>query len=175
VSIVGNSGAGKTTLGRRLAVALGVPFVELDSIFHLPGWQELPPEEFRAAVRERIAADGWVVDGNYTTVREVVWERADTVVWLDLPRWAVMRQIVPRTLRRVVTREELWNGNREPFENLWRYDHTRSIVRWAWTQHAKYHDRFLAAMVDPAWSHLRFVRLQSRREADGLIAAVTTP
>ena len=48
-----------------------------------------------------------------------MWPRADTVVWLDLPRSQVMRQIVSRTFRRVLTREELWNGNREPVENLW--------------------------------------------------------
>jgi adenylate kinase family enzyme len=175
VSVVGNSGAGKTTIGRQLAAALGVPFLELDSIFHLPGWQELPAEEFRAAVAERVAGEAWVVDGNYTTVREIVWERADTVLWLDLPRSAIMRQVVLRTLRRTLTREELWNGNREPLDNLWRLDPTKSIVRWAWTQHRKYHDRFGAAMVDPAWSHLRFVWVRSRRDADALLATLTSP
>jgi adenylate kinase family enzyme len=175
VSVVGNSGAGKTTIGRQLAAALGVPFIELDSIFHLPGWQELPPEEFRSAVANRVAGDAWVTDGNYTTVREIVWQRADTVVWLDLPRSVIMRQVVRRTLRRVITREELWNGNREPFGNLWRLDPTKSIIRWAWTQHRKYHDRFAAAMVDPAWAHLRFVRVGSRREVDALVASFTNP
>jgi adenylate kinase family enzyme len=175
VAVVGNSGSGKSTLARRLATVLDVPFVELDLIFHLPGWQELPPEDFRAAVTERVGADAWVVDGNYNTVRELVWQHADTVVWLDLPRSVVMRQIITRTLRRVITGEQLWNGNREPFGNLWRLDPTKSIIRWAWTQHQKYGDRYSSAMTDPAWQHLRFVRLQSHREAEAMLASLTSP
>jgi adenylate kinase family enzyme len=89
VSVVGNSGSGKTRLGRMLAERLGVPFVELDAIFHQAGWQPLPPEEFRARVEAAAAGDGWVIDGNYSTVRDLVWARADTVVWFDLPRLTV--------------------------------------------------------------------------------------
>ena len=85
VSVVGISGARKTTLARRLAAALEVPHVELDAIFHQPGWTELPVEEFRERVRLELAAEGWVVDGNYTAVRDLVWAAADTVVWLDRP------------------------------------------------------------------------------------------
>jgi hypothetical protein len=86
-----------------------------------------------------------------------------------------MRQIITRTLRRVITREQLWNGNREPFGNLWRLDPTKSIIRWAWTQHQKYGDRYSSAMTDPAWQHLRFVRLQSHREAEAMLASLTSP
>jgi adenylate kinase family enzyme len=174
VSVVGNSGAGKTTLGRELAAALGVPFVELDSIFHQPGWQELPDDEYRAAVAARVADDAWVVDGNYSTVQDLVWARIDTVVWIDLPRALVMRQVVLRTLRRVLTREELWNGNREPFGNLWRIDPHRSIIRWAWTAHRRNHERYARAMTDPAWAHLRFVVLKSRRDVDAFRVALTS-
>jgi hypothetical protein len=122
VSMVGISGSGKTTLGRRLAESLGVPFIELDSIFHLPEWRDLPRDEFRSQVAELVAAEGWVVDGNYSAVRDLVWERADTVVWINLSRAVVMRRVLARTLRRVVTREELWNGNREPLSNLYKWD-----------------------------------------------------
>ncbi len=101
VSVVGVSGAGKSTVARELSVILGVPRLELDGVFHQPGWEPLPDEEFRRAVAAEAAADGWVIDGNYSTVRPLVWARADTVVWLDLPKVTVMRQVVWRTLRRV--------------------------------------------------------------------------
>ncbi len=114
VSVVGNSGSGKSTLARELALVLGVPYVELDSLFHQPGWVPLAEDEFRRVVGAAAAVDGWVMDGNYSAVRPIVWTRADTVVWLDLPRRTVMRQVVWRTVRRAVTRQELWNGNREP-------------------------------------------------------------
>lgn len=83
--MVGNSGSGKSTLGAALAARLGVPYVELDSIFHQPGWAELPRHEFRARVGALVGGDTWVIDGNYTAVRDLVWARADTVVWIDLP------------------------------------------------------------------------------------------
>lgn len=60
-----------------------------------------------------------MVDGNYSAVQELIWTRADTVVWFDLPLALVLSRIIGRTLRRVVSRQELWNGNGEPFSNLW--------------------------------------------------------
>ncbi len=86
ISVVGSSGSGKTTLAKALAARLDIPFVELDAIFHQPNWTELPDDEFRARVREAVAADAWVVDGNYGVVRPIVLGRATTVVWLDYSR-----------------------------------------------------------------------------------------
>jgi adenylate kinase family enzyme len=171
VSVVGNSGSGKSTLGRRLAERLRVPYVELDAIFHQPGWVELERDEFRARVAEVVAGDGWVVDGNYSAVRDLVWAAADSVVWVDLPRRTVMRRVVARTLARTVTRQELWNGNREPLTNLLSLDPQRSIVAWAWTRHAVYRDRYRRAREDPAWSELEIIRVCRPREARLLLAA----
>src|SRR6266516_7770667 len=86
VSMVGVSGSGKSTLGRELAGRLAVPYVELDAIFHQPQWTPLPEEQFRRRVAAIASGRGWVIDGNYSAVQPLVWERADTVVWLDPPR-----------------------------------------------------------------------------------------
>ena len=145
------------------------PFIELDSIFHQPGWTELPHDDFRRRVREALTADAWVVDGNYSAVLDLVWQRADTVVWLDLSRQLVMRRLIRRTLRRTVTRERLWNGNREPISNLVRLDPDKNIIRWAWVKHSEYLERYDAAMHDAAFLHLRFVRLRSQTEVDSFI------
>jgi adenylate kinase family enzyme len=169
VTVVGNSGSGKSTLSASLAARLGLPYVELDAIFHQPNWTELPSEVFRARVADVVAGESWVVDGNYSVVRDIVWARADTVVWLDLPRRTVTRSIVSRSAHRVVTRKELWAGNRERLRNLLAWDPERSIIRWSWTNHTKYADRYVAAIDDPAWSHLRFIRLRSRAAAAGLL------
>lgn len=170
VCVVGNSGSGKTTLAAALAAALGAPHLELDSVFHQPNWQPLQTELFRARVGEFVAADSWVVDGNYSKVQDLVWQRADTVLWLDLPRGKSMRQLIGRTLRRMLTRTELWNGNTEPVRNLFRLDPEQSILRWAWTQHHKYVERYTAAQIDPANQHLTFVRVASRAEAASIVA-----
>jgi adenylate kinase family enzyme len=169
VSIVGAPGSGKTTVGRRLAARLEVPFVELDAIFHQTGWNDLPRNTFRSRVREVLETDGWVVDGNYAAVQDLVWQEADTVVWLDLPRHVVMRRVTVRTLRRAITRERLWNDNREPLTNFYRLDPERNIIRWTWVKHPEYVERYAEAARGPANAHLRFVRLPSQREIDAFI------
>lgn len=107
ISVVGCSGAGKTMLSRRLAQQLGYRHIELDALFHQPGWQPLPTGEFQQATRDALQGDGRVAEGNYSAVRPLVRERSDMVIWLDLPRHKVMRQVIWRTLRRLACREEL--------------------------------------------------------------------
>jgi adenylate kinase family enzyme len=175
ISVVGSAGAGKSTTGRQLAHILGVPFVELDSIYHQPDWVSLTPEEFRRRVVEAAAGDGWVIDGNYSVARPLVWARADTVVWLDLPRRTVMRQVIRRTLRRVAFRVELWNGNRERWANLFTWVPEDSVISWAWHRHAVYRERYAAAAADPAYAHLRFVRLRDRGEVRRFLAGARPP
>jgi adenylate kinase family enzyme len=170
VSVVGCSGSGKSTLAHRLARQLAVPYVELDAVFHQPNWAELPRDEFRSRIAEVVAGDGWVVDGNYSAANDLVWDRADTVVWLDLPRPLVMRRVIGRTVRRVVTRQRLWNGNREPFANLYRFGTDENIIRWTWVKHPVYAQRYRAAMDDPAHAHLDFVRLRSPSDVDAFLA-----
>jgi len=167
--VVGNSGSGKTTFARELAGALAIPHLELDSVFHQPGWQPLDRQVFRQRVTAFTSGPCWVVDGNYGAVRDIVWGRADTVVWLDPPRHRVMRQVIWRTLRRTATRAELWNGNREPWSNLVTFKPEESIIAWAWTRHRVYRQRYLTAQDDPANGHLAFVRLRTPREVAALI------
>jgi adenylate kinase family enzyme len=172
VSIVGNSGSGKTTLGRELGGRLGVPFLELDSVFHQPNWTPLERDEFRRQVQSFIDEhpDGWVLDGNYSAVRDLVWAHADTVVWLDLSRAAVMRRVVGRTLRRKITREELWNGNREPLSNFVSLRMEENIIIWSWKRHRVYRERYGAAATDPTWAHLDFIRVRDGDDRASLVA-----
>ena len=140
--VTGNSGSGKTTLARLLASDLGIPHVELDGLYHGPGWTPADPDKFRARVRVATAEPAWVIDGNYTSiVGQILRDRAGLVIALDLPRWRVMARITRRTLGRMITRAELWNGNQEEWRNLLTLDPETNIVLWAWTQHSKYHQR----------------------------------
>ena len=85
VVVVGTSCSGKTTLARQLSRVLGAPHVELDGIHWMPGWQLRPVDEVRRMVGEAAAAERWVMDGNYSAVRDIVWGRATAVVWLNYP------------------------------------------------------------------------------------------
>jgi hypothetical protein len=146
--------------------------VELDSIFHQPGWTPLSDHQFRARVEAETEAETWVVDGNYSVIRDITWGRADTVVWFDLPYLTVMARTIWRTVRRVVTRQELWNGNREPLSNLWSFNPEKSIIAWTATRHRVYRRRYRAAEIDPQWGDLHFVRLRSQAEADAFLEGV---
>ena len=170
VSVVGTSGVGKSTFASALALVLGAAFLELDSVQHQADWTPLPVQEFRARVA--LVADGecWVIDGNYGRVQDLVWARADTVVWLDLPRRVVMRRIVWRSVWRVAGRTELWNGNRERWRNLFTLE--KSVIVWAWQTYAANRARYEAAMADPLRSHLRFVRLRSAAEVRRFLRSV---
>jgi adenylate kinase family enzyme len=167
ISVVGNTGSGKTTVARAIAVELGLPHLELDGVFHQPDWQPLATEEFRRIVSEFTAGDGWVVDGDYSTVTDIVWSRADTVVWLDPPRLRLMRRLVPRTLRRMATGTELWNGNRERWRYLFRRE--ESILLYAWTNHHKMRAAYESAQLGPENAHLTFERLQTPGETAALL------
>jgi adenylate kinase family enzyme len=169
VSVVGNSGSGKSTVARRLAAGLGVDHLELDSIFHQPRWRPVPAPEFHRRVADFVAAEGWVIDGNYSAVLPIVWARAQAVVWLDLSRPLVMAQRVRRTVPRVVLRREPWDGSRESLPNLLRRNDA-NIVHLAWTNHRKDHDRHAAAPVSPAYAHIRLVRVTSRLDVDSVLA-----
>jgi adenylate kinase family enzyme len=170
VSLVGVPGSGKTTLGRQLARRLDVPYVELDAIFHQPHWTPLPAGQFRARVAAIAAGDGWVIDGNYSsTVQPLVWERADTVVWLDPPRRTVMRRIIWRSLRRAAARTELWNGNTERWRNLFTWDEQESVIAWAWRRYPIYRQRYAAAAHDPGYAHLTFHKIVTQADARQLL------
>ena len=174
IAVIGNSGSGKSTLALMLSRRLGLDHVELDAIHHQAGWVPLPDAEFRARVADRLRPDGaWVCDGNYPAVRDIVWARADTVLWLDLPRHVVTTRVVRRSLRRVWNGTPLWNGNTERLGELLRlHDPQRSVIAWSVSRHRAYREQYAMAPADPANRHLRFVRLRTTREVARWSAAL---
>jgi adenylate kinase family enzyme len=171
VALMGISGGGKTTLGKQLALQLGVSFVELDSHQHGPDWKQSTPEELRASVTAALdaAPDGWVVDGNYyTPLGGTVLDRADTLVHLDPSLPLAFGRVLRRTTWRSARRQELWNGNRESFRNAFfsRY----SMPLWVLKQHANTRRRI--AEIAAQHPRLRVVRIATRREADAWLQSI---
>ena len=165
--VAGTSGSGKTTLAALIAEALNVPHVEIDGLFHGPGWT--PRVEFVSEVEAFTSRPAWVTEWQYPEARGLLAARADLLVWLDLPRWTVMRQVIRRTLRRRLRRQRLWNDNVEPPLASFFTDPDH-IVRWAWRTHRDNGERVLAVRPD-----LPVVRLRSPREVrawvDGPLSA----
>jgi adenylate kinase family enzyme len=169
--VVGTSGSGKTTMARRLAEGLGVPHVELDSLHWGPGWTPRPPEEFRQLTAEALAGEAWTTDGNYSQVRDIVWSRADTLVWLDYALPVVLWRVISRTVRRIARREELWSGNRENFRVS--FLSRDSIILWALTSYRRRRRDYPVLLKQPEYSHLHVVRLGSARQALRWLEEVT--
>ena len=151
-------------MARRIGNVLEVPHTEIDGLFHGPGW--VPRVSFLADVERFTAVPGWVTEWQYAAARPLLAERADTLVWLDLSRGVVMRQVVRRTVHRRLQRELLWHDV-EPA--LWTVVTERDhIVRWAWRTHAASGARVAAlARARPA---LQVVRLRDQGQIDRWLA-----
>jgi adenylate kinase family enzyme len=131
ILVIGASGAGKSTLGRALAQHLDVPYVELDALYHGPNWQAATAQELLDRVLKATGDPrGWVVDGSYLSqLGNVIIDRAESIVWLDLPLSTKLRRLARRTARRWLRNEELWNGNRETLKDaLWGYQSAISVA-----------------------------------------------
>jgi adenylate kinase family enzyme len=172
VVVVGASGSGKSTMAKALSQALDLPCIELDAINWQPGWRAISledPDEFFRRVALAAAGETWVIDGNYTKAREAHWSRATAFVWMDTPRWVVMRQVIWRSFSRAVTKRELWpgSGNKELFRRWLDKEHP---IRWAWDTWALVRTRYEAMFSGGDFEGRPAYRVRNAREARGLVA-----
>jgi adenylate kinase family enzyme len=172
--VFGQSGSGKTTVGRAIAHSLGVPAIELDALYHQPNWQPTPDDEFRTKVSAALDAhpEGWVVDGNYRVIREITLPRADAIVRLRLPWRVVYPRLVWRTLSRSWRRQELWNGNRESFRLA--FFSRESILLWG-ISHWRAHTRNLDAALREIPHTAPVIELRSSCEVDEFVRELRQP
>ncbi len=171
IVVVGTSGSGKTTLAAAIASRTGAPHTEIDALHWRPGWTPAPREELRAAIDAVTSRSRWVVDGNYDSLRDIVWPRATLIVWLDYPFPIVFARVVRRTVGRIVRRDALFSGNRESFRQSFLSRH--SIILWMLTTFRRrrrtYAARMRAASADgPEWW-----RCGRPSEADRLLRSIT--
>lgn len=162
VIVIGTSCSGKTTFARDLAARLDVPHTELDNLNWLPGWKERDPESFRSLVADRAGLDRWVIDGNYTRARDILWPRATALIWLDYPFPLVLWRSVSRTFTRAATGEEICNGNRESLRIAFSRN---SIILWVIQTHKKNRLRYDELFKSGDYGHLDKARLKTPEAA----------
>ena len=173
INVIGTSGSGKSTFSKNLAQALSYPHVEMDKVFWGPNWHWPRDEVFFENLRREISGDKWVLDGNYTRTLPIKWERIEMVVWLDFSLPITLYQAVLRAFRRALSGEEIWEGtgNRESFRKS--FFSRDSIILWTIKTHSSVRLKYEFYLKDPKYSHIKFVRLKSRREANIFLKQVS--
>lgn len=169
ITVVGTTGSGKTTLARKIAEGLEMTYVELDAIYWQPNWVALGTVEFQAQTTEALKGDRWVVDGNYSAVRPIVWSRAQVIVWLDYSFMTILLRLLRRTARRAILQESLWNGNHESWRKIFSGD---SIIIWLFKTYWRRRHEYPRLLAQPVYAHLISVRLRSPQEADAWLRSL---
>jgi adenylate kinase family enzyme len=166
VVVIGVTSSGKSTLAETLARKFDMEFVELDGLHWEPNWQEAPLEVFRARVEKATQAEKWSVAGTYHVVRDLIWPKAEAVIWLDYPFRIVFWQLTRRTFKRWWTREVLWGTNVEPFLvhfKLWSQD---SLFHWLFKSYWRRKREIPILLSQPEHQHLKLIRLLHPREKE---------
>jgi adenylate kinase family enzyme len=171
IAVIGVTGSGKTTLAQQLAAALQLAHVELDALHWGPGWTPTPADLFREKVGQALTAVAWVTDGNYSKVRDIVWQRADTVVWLDYPLPLILWRLLRRGVRRAGSQEPLWNGNRETWRGL--FLSRDSLFLWALQSYGRRKREYPALLAQPAYAHLCLYHFHHPRQTARWLENVT--
>ena len=170
IVVVGSSGSGKSTLAHELSTRLAVPHVDLDALHWGPDWTSTPTEILRPRVEAAISGDAWVVSGNYSALRDSIWPRADTLIWLDYPMPVVMLQVVRRTIRRCITKELLWSNNVETWQKS--FFCGDSIIVWAWTTWRKPRRDYPKLFRSPLYQGIRKYRFASPKQTQAWLRRV---
>lgn len=166
VVVIGVSGSGKTSFATRLAKQLDLKQIELDLLNWRPNWHDRYVHEFEAFeadVLREISDPEWVLAGGYSKVRAMIFARANTVVWLDLPKTLVLRQVIWRSIRRAVSRKPILNGNYESFLRWFNTGHPIQIV---WRHYARKTQTYKAQLAAPDAAHLRVFQCKSRADVE---------
>jgi adenylate kinase family enzyme len=174
VLVAGITGSGKTTYATELARRLDLPFHSMDALFHGPGWQPIPT--FVDDVAEVVAGDRWVVDSHgYSAVQDIMWARADTVLWLAYPRRVAAVRVTRRSFHRAWTGEPMFNGNTETFRSWLDPEHP---VQWVWTNYDRRRRNLEERFADPRHAEVtkvRFARPATAQRWLDVVAPVPAP
>lgn len=175
VRVVGASGSGKSRLARELAAALEIPRFDLDRMFMEPGWVPVADAVAEQRVAQALAeSEAWVMDGNWSGWAAPAWDAADAIVWVDLPAPVTLWQLLRRTVRRIVSREEVWPGS-GCYETWGKAFASReSILLYSARSAGKFRRRYSAEFARLAAERpdVTLVRLGTRGEVGAFIASL---
>jgi len=168
--VIGTTGSGKSTLAERLAGKLGGDYIELDALNWGPNWTPAEDETLRTRVDKATLSDCWVVAGNYGITRPVTWARAEAIIWLDYSLWVIFWRLVRRTWKRIVFKEELWNGNREQLTTQLKLWSEESLFHWLFKTYWRRKREYPQLFALPEYTHIEIIHLTTPQETDNWLA-----
>ncbi|HEX9333284.1 MAG TPA: hypothetical protein VF896_15430 [Anaerolineales bacterium] len=172
VVVVGVTSSGKSTLAEKLAKHFNLNYIELDALNWEPNWQAAPLEIFRARVEAVTQAEKWVVAGNYYVVRDLIWHKATTVIWLDYSLGRIFWQLTRRTLIRSRTQELLWGTNRKPLLIHFKLWSQESLFHWLFKTYWRRKLEIPMLLSRPEHQHLKLIRFKHPKETDEWLAGL---
>lgn len=164
VVVVGVTSSGKSTLAENLSQRFDLSCIELDELNWEPNWQAAPLEVFRARVEKATQAERWIVAGNYHIVRDLIWPKAEAIIWLDYPFSTVLWQLTHRTFRRWWNQELLWGTNREPLWTHFKLWSNDSLYHWLFKTYWRRKREFPMLLSQPEYQHLKLIRFTDPKE-----------
>ena len=173
ILVLGRTGSGKTTLARDLAASLGVPHVELDSLYFGPNFSTAPLPLLRERTSAAISGERWVTDGNKSAVRDIVWPRADTIVWLDYPLTVSLWRLGKRAVRRTSALKAQAAGSSGTASLPEQMLSAARGVLTALRSHRGQRREYPVMFAEPQNQHLAVVRLRSPRATRRWLGHVT--
>lgn len=166
INIIGCSGSGKSTFGRKLSSILDIKYYELDSLFWKPNWEQTDKDDFFDKAKSIVNTESWVIDGNYRRIEQIKFNRADTIIWIDTPFYLTMIQAFKRAIRRIKNKEELWEGtgNRETIRKT--FFSKNSILLWTMTNYRRINKRYTDLFKSGRYEDTSRIRLKTRKEKE---------
>jgi adenylate kinase family enzyme len=172
IVVIGTTSSGKSTLAKQLAEKIGGDFIELDALYWDANWTPAELSVFYKRVERATSSQVWVVAGNYHGVRDLVWSKSQAVIWLDYPLPLLFWRLLTRTIRRWITQEDLWNGNRENFWwhlKLWSEE---SLFHWLFKSYWRRKREIPQLLALAEYSHLKVFHFRTPNETNEWLAKI---
>jgi adenylate kinase family enzyme len=170
IVVIGTTSSGKSTLAKQLAEKIGGDYIELDALYWEPNWVAAELEVFRKRVETATSSQVWAVAGNYRRVRDLIWYKAEAVIWLDYSLPFLFWRLLKRTVRRWVTQEELWNGNRETFWWHFKIWSDESLFHWLFKTYWRRKREIPQLLSLAEHAHLKIFHFQTQKETEDWLA-----
>ncbi len=163
----GVTGSGKTSAAHAYSLVTGIPtFSADDDLGWLPNWKGRPIEDQYRIAADIAAQELWVLDSAYSSWRNIILARTELIVFLDYPRWLSLGRLIRRTVRRIVSRQSVCNGNTETLRRTLAKD---SIIGWHFRSFKRKQDAIAKIRVDPSMPPV--LSFQRPHDLDTWIAA----